>query len=218
MFDFEKAAMVHVTEQIKKKYGQCFKISTRGSVFFLFVFQGGGVCVCVKALRLRNRTAKPDPSRNAQLLPWSPSNEELMDAARRWMDVINHRSEWEEEGERANKMRTLNKTANSPPSPPPPSTHPLCCDLALTPHCTAVRHCWGLDWPEPYGKDLDNHNSQSDWIWWIVSYRTAAISSPPTPPPYSFQDFSHNSTITFLMIMMTDYTFHKSTLQARQSG
>lgn len=82
-----------------------------------------------------------------------------MDAARRWMDIINHGSEWEEEGE-GNKMRTLNKTA----APTHPPTHPLFTDLALTPHCTAVHHCRGLYRAKQNGKNLDNHNSQSDWI------------------------------------------------------
>lgn len=65
---------------------------------------------------------RTDPSRNAQLLPLSPSNEELMDAARRWMDIINHGSEWEEEGESEQDEDTKQNSASHPQKPP---THAL---------------------------------------------------------------------------------------------
>lgn len=43
VFDFEKAAKVHVTEQVKKKNMDSFSSFQVGGSFF----GGGGLCVCV---------------------------------------------------------------------------------------------------------------------------------------------------------------------------
>lgn len=52
-----------------------------------------------------------------------------MDAARRWMDIINHGSEWEEEGEGEQDEDT--KQNSSPPPTHPPTLHRPCLDPSL---------------------------------------------------------------------------------------
>lgn len=66
-----------------------------GVAFFLFLMLKVETLGQSTRWRVKNQDwggGWPNPSQNTQLLPWSPSNEEVMDAARRWMATINHRS------------------------------------------------------------------------------------------------------------------------------